>query len=69
MRRQAGGWSGEKGCELSVDRPGQHVLERSSVLALPGGGLEARFTVALPARGRSVLGRWAAAVLVDNLPA
>jgi hypothetical protein len=32
------------------------------------GGLEARFTVALPARGRSILGAWAAQILVTNLP-
>lgn len=32
------------------------------------GGLEARFTVALPARGRSVLGDWAQEILIHNLP-
>ncbi len=30
--------------------------------------MEARFTVALPARGRSVLAGWAADILVQNLP-
>jgi len=30
--------------------------------------VEARFTVALPAQGRSVMGSWAAQVLVDQLP-
>ncbi len=34
----------------------------------PQGDLEARFTVALPARGRTVLGNWAAQILVSNLP-
>jgi hypothetical protein len=33
-----------------------------------GGGVEARFTVALPAKGRTVLGQWALAILVQNLP-
>lgn len=124
VRRQSGGWGGEKGGEMTVDQPGQvraprcacsasvrnskrykqsravlcravlslnhshlpcyavpksyelmlccamlqHVLERTSVLVLPGGGIEARFTVALPAKGRTVLGQWAQAILVQNLP-
>lgn len=28
VRTQSGGWSGEKGGEMSVDRPGQHVRRR-----------------------------------------
>ena len=32
------------------------------------GHLEARFTVALPARGRTILSSWAAQILVSNLP-
>ena len=32
------------------------------------GDLEARFTVALPGRGRTIMGKWAATVLVQNLP-
>ena len=31
----SGGWAGEKGGEVSVDRPGQEVLERSSVVITP----------------------------------
>lgn len=27
-----GGWHGEKGGEIQMDRPGQHVLERTSVV-------------------------------------
>lgn len=38
------------------------------MLLAAGGGLQARFTVALPAEGRTVLGRWAAAILIQNLP-
>lgn len=68
VRAQGGGWHGEKGGEMEVDVGGQHVLERSSVLVHPDGAVEARFTVGLPAQGRSVLGEWAAAVLVENLP-
>ncbi|GAB4823091.1 hypothetical protein N2152v2_010137 [Parachlorella kessleri] len=68
VRRQSQGWGGEKGGEMTVDQPGQHVLERTSVTILQGGGVEARFTVALPAKGRTVLGQWALNILVQNLP-
>jgi hypothetical protein len=43
------------------------VLERTSVLVTPE-GVEARFTVALPAAGRSILGQKAAHILTDALP-
>jgi predicted ABC-class ATPase len=45
----------------------QHVVERTSVV-VTAETVEARFTVALPAQGRSVLGGWAAQVLVEQLP-
>ncbi|CAN0599522.1 unnamed protein product, partial [Laminaria digitata] len=54
QRTQGGGWSGAKGGEITIDQPGQHVLERSSVVVSGGGGdgsVEARFTVAMPAKG------------------
>lgn len=53
---------------MGVDAPGQHVLERTSVIIGAQGGVEARFTVALPARGRTILGAWATQILVTNLP-
>lgn len=68
IRHQSGGWGGEKGGDMTVDKPGQHVLERTSVLVHPDGSVEARFTVGLPARGRSVLGDWASTILTRNLP-
>jgi hypothetical protein len=43
------------------------VLERTSVLVTPE-GVEARFTVALPAAGRSILGQKAAHILTEALP-
>jgi hypothetical protein len=43
------------------------VLERTSVL-VTADTVEARFTVALPAQGRSVLGTWAAQVLTSRPP-
>ena len=67
-RTEEGGWQGPKGGELLIDTPGQHVLERSAVVVTPD-VIEARFTVALPARGRSVLGQWAATILGETLPA
>ena len=68
VRQERGGWAGAKGGEMGVNAPGQHVLERTSVRVDADGGLETRFTVALPAEGRTVLGGWAADVLVHNLP-
>lgn len=76
VRAQSGGWSGEKGGDMMVDAPGQHVLERSSIILHPPSSttntqsysVEARFTVALPARGRTVLGSWAEKILITNLP-
>ena len=63
-----GGWHGRKGGELLVDLPGQHILERSCVVIdRLEGCIEARFTVALPARGRSICGDWAANVLTTTL--
>lgn len=32
VRQQSGGWQGAKGGEMTVDMPGQHVLERTSIL-------------------------------------
>ena len=77
---QGQGWGGKKGGDIQMERPSQHVLSRTSVVFLPadntfggGGGtgsafLEARFTVSLPARGRSVLGHQARQVLCAGLP-
>lgn len=65
--RGGGGWGGSKGGDLNVDRPSQHVLERSSCLMV-GDAIEMRFTVNLPARGRSIEGREAATLLTEKLP-
>ena len=50
---------------ISIDRPGQEVLERTSV-NVSYREVEARFTVGLPAAGRRVLGRKAAAILLER---
>ncbi|RLN61839.1 hypothetical protein BBJ29_003865 [Phytophthora kernoviae] len=61
-------WQGTKGGDISIDTPGQHVIERSSVMVLPDGKIEARFNINLPARGRSICGDWAYTILVETLP-
>lgn len=52
---------------ISIPRPGQNILERSSVI-LNEKFVEVRFTAGLPAVGRRVAGRLAAEMLVEKLP-
>ena len=69
VKAQGHGWKGEKGGDMGIQAPGQFVLERSSVTIDPSTGIvEARFTVGLPAAGRSCLGAFAADILLNNLP-
>ena len=63
-----GNWKSAKGGALRMYSPGQHVLERSSVIITSRNMLQARFTVSLPARGRSICGHYAASVLTEKLP-
>lgn len=58
--------SGKSGL-IAIDRPGQQILERTSAL-VDENAVEVRFVVGLPAAGRRVLGRRAAAMLCDSLP-
>ncbi|KZF25193.1 hypothetical protein L228DRAFT_217562 [Xylona heveae TC161] len=72
----AGGWAGPKGGAFNINAPGQEVLPRTSCLVKmqkaqrppPEGTIELRFTVALPARGRTILGHEAHRILAVNLP-
>lgn len=59
--------SGASG-QISLDQPGQEVLERTSVIVEPA-WIEARLTIGLPAAGRQVLGREAAEIFFRELPA
>lgn len=59
--------SGRSG-ELRILRPGQEVLERTSMRVDADGGVEARFRIGLPARGRTILGRQAATLLARAVP-
>ena len=52
---------------ISIDRPGQEILERTSVL-ITEPHVEARFVMGLPARGRMVAARHAHAMFFDELP-
>jgi predicted ABC-class ATPase len=54
--------SGKSG-EIQVLRPGQEVLDRTSVDVSPEGAVVARFRIGLPARGRRILGHGAAELL------
>jgi len=53
---------------LQIDRPGQHVLERTCLRVGENGEVQARFFAGLPAAGRRVLGRRAAELLCERLP-
>lgn len=61
------GWHGKKGGSLRIETPCQHVLERTSCLVRPT-SVELRFTVSLPARGRSIEGHICKRILTENLP-
>nr|WP_306301216.1 ABC-ATPase domain-containing protein [Thalassobacillus sp. C254] len=52
---------------LTIDAPGQEVIERSACAANDN-GLELRLSLHLPARGRTILGKQAAVVLTEELP-
>ena len=65
---EGGGWHGAKGGGINIETPFQHILERTSCLMNPTGDLELRFTVSLPARGRSIEGFRCCQVLTENLP-
>jgi predicted ABC-class ATPase len=52
---------------ISIDRPGQEILERTSMF-VSDEGIEARFVLGLPAVGRKIAGQHAEAMLFDELP-
>ncbi|GAB4245440.1 MAG: ABC-ATPase domain-containing protein [Acidobacteriota bacterium] len=52
---------------IGIDEPGQEVLERTSVIVSET-DCEVRFVLGLPAAGRRVLGREAAAMLLEEVP-
>jgi len=52
---------------ISIDHPGQEILERTSALVTEQ-FVEARFVMGLPAFGRTVAGKHAEAMFFDELP-
>ncbi|KAI5798036.1 hypothetical protein DFH27DRAFT_561689 [Peziza echinospora] len=67
------GWSGPKGGDFTINAPSQQVLERTSCLISKDAKtsekmLELRFTVGLPAAGRTILGSQAIEILTVRLP-
>jgi len=58
--------SGKSG-SFQIDRPGQEVLERTS-MTVNEEYVEARIFAGMPAAGRKVLGREAAEMFIDELP-
>ncbi len=64
LRGESG--SGKSG-EIGIDAPGQEVLPTTACLVRDN-RLELRFTVGLPARGRTILGEQAAAILCGQVP-
>lgn len=60
------GGSGKSGL-LAIDRPGQEILERTSVV-INEDRIEARFEVGLPASGRRILGKPADKIFSYYLP-
>ncbi len=56
-----------KSGEMRISTSGQEILERNSLIVSPE-GVEARLTVGLPADGRTILGREAISVFLDEMP-
>ena len=56
-----------KSGEITIDEPGQEILERTSAF-IDKTGVEARFTMGLPAFGRRIAGRHAETMFFDELP-
>jgi predicted ABC-class ATPase len=59
--------SGKSGL-ITIEAPAQEVLERTAAI-IHDDRIEVRFRVGLPARGRRILGRQAAELLLDDVPA
>jgi predicted ABC-class ATPase len=67
-RRASEGEGMGKSGEIRMEAPGQEVLPQTALILFPEGGVEARFTVGLPAQGRRVLGKEAIRLLLDVVP-
>ncbi|MFP4017887.1 MAG: P-loop domain-containing protein [Bacteroidales bacterium] len=59
--------SGKSG-KISIDKPGQEILERTSAF-INNEQIEVRFTLGLPAYGRKIAGEEAKKIFFDEIPA
>ncbi len=66
MRARGGMGTGGSG-RISIPRPGQEILERSSVV-INNKFIEVRFTAGLPGQGRRIEGESAIELLTEHLP-
>ncbi|MFB6285195.1 MAG: ABC-ATPase domain-containing protein [Candidatus Bipolaricaulia bacterium] len=66
-RASANRGTGKSGM-IAIDTPSQEILARTSVI-VDDEIVEARFVAGLPAKGRKVMGKQAAAMLCEDLPA
>jgi predicted ABC-class ATPase len=66
-RHGKGGRGTGKSGLLTIDRPGQEILERTSVFVAED-CVEARFVMGLPAFGRKIAGRHAESMFFEELP-
>ncbi|EPQ59969.1 hypothetical protein GLOTRDRAFT_112790 [Gloeophyllum trabeum ATCC 11539] len=60
-------WHGAKGGYITIDTPGQQVLQRSSI-TLDGEAITVLFTYGFPAQGRTILGEMAAETFRTVIP-
>ena len=68
VRKREKGSTGTGGSgRISIDRCGQEILERTSVL-IKKDKIEVRFELGLPAAGRRIMGKAAKDILTDLLP-
>lgn len=68
MSESGRGWSGPKGGDFGINYPSQQVLERTSCL-IQDPFIELRFTLNLPARGRTILADAAQDLILKQIPA
>jgi len=54
--------------EIAMEHPGQETLPQTAVILDEAGAIEARFTLALPAKGRRVAGDQAATMMLRDVP-
>jgi len=67
-QHSGGGWKSPKGGFLEISPPIQHVMEQSTIYLNSKGDITVQFSLPLPARGRTILGREAQQLLCNTLP-